>query len=107
MKARLLGEGICESPYKIKEKYVILDIFSVTNLVHYRYDYEWTLNKGANMAGLAKLGGKARSSEGGKQSQKKITKRKESFYERAYRLKKELPWPYDALIDLKNKKKGD
>ena len=58
------------------------------------------------MAGLAKLGGKARSSEGGKQSKNKKNKRKESFYERAYRLKKELPWPYNNLIDFKHKKRG-
>ena len=36
----------------------------------------------------------------------KKNKRKESFYERAYRLKKELPWPYNSLIDFKNKKGG-
>tara|TARA_X000001388_G_scaffold68551_1_gene56458 strand:+ start:193 stop:375 length:183 start_codon:yes stop_codon:yes gene_type:complete len=56
------------------------------------------------MAGLAKIGGKVRSSEGGKKKQPK-SKRKESFYDRAYRLRRELPWPYNTLVDLKNKKK--
>ena len=58
------------------------------------------------MAGLAKLGSKARSSEGGKQANIKRGKKKESFYERAYRLKKELPWPYNTLVNLKRAKEG-
>ena len=59
------------------------------------------------MAGLAKLGSKSRSSEGGKKAkQAKKSKQKETFHERAYRLKKELPWPYNTLIDLKNKREG-
>ena len=56
------------------------------------------------MAGLAKIGGKTRSSQGGK-NKKANLKRKESFYDRAYRLRRELPWPYNTLVDLKNKKK--
>jgi len=58
------------------------------------------------MAGLAKLGDKSRSSNGGKNAKKSNKPdRKESFHERAYRLKKELPWPFNTLIDLKNKNK--
>ena len=53
------------------------------------------------MAGLAKLGDKSRSSQGAKKSNSSRKKRPESYYERAYRLKKELPWPYNTLIDLK------
>ena len=59
------------------------------------------------MAGLAKLGDKARSSQGAKTSNSSKTKRKETYYERAYRLKAELPWPYNTLIDLKTQKKGE
>ena len=59
------------------------------------------------MAGLAKLGDKARSSQGAKNSNKERGKRKETYYERAYRLKKELPWPYNTLIDLTYVKKGE
>ena len=51
------------------------------------------------MAGLAKLGDKIRSSQGAKTSNSSKTKRKETYYERAYRLKAELPWPYNTLID--------
>ena len=59
------------------------------------------------MAGLAKLGNKARSSEGGKKTNETKQKRKETYYERAYRLKKEMPWPYNTLIDLTHVKKGE
>ena len=59
------------------------------------------------MAGLAKLGDKIRSSQGAKTSNNSKTKRKETYYERAYRLKKEMPWPYNTLIDLAHVKKGE
>ena len=59
------------------------------------------------MAGPAKLGDKSRSSQGAKKSNSSRKKRPESYYERAYRLKKELPWPYNTLIDLKRDKKGE
>ena len=56
------------------------------------------------MAGLAKLGDKVRSSNAGKTTKRRRKKKKEeSYFERAYRLKKELPWPYDTLVDLSSR----
>jgi len=66
------------------------------------------------MAGLAKLGDKVRSTRGAKNANhtKRQSKSKETMYERAVRLKKDMPWPFDTLIDLSQMsktltKKGD
>ena len=57
------------------------------------------------MAGLAKLGDKNRSKSGAKHTNSKRKKRKEKFHERVSRLRKELPWPYNTLIELKKERK--
>jgi len=52
------------------------------------------------MAGLAKLGEKSRSKHGAKKSNiNKVKARKEKHHEKITRLKKELPWPYNTLIN--------
>jgi len=53
------------------------------------------------MAGLAKLGDKQRSVAGAKKTnnKKKQQTRAESYHEKVARLKKELPWPYNMLIE--------
>ena len=53
------------------------------------------------MAGLAKLGDKARSSKGAQEANKKKKKRVEPYHEKVARLRKELPWPYNMLVEFK------
>ena len=54
------------------------------------------------MAGLAKLGDKSRSKKGAQNANKTKRKNKsrENVYDRALRLKNEMSWPYNTLIDL-------
>ncbi len=53
------------------------------------------------MAGLAKLGDKARSSKGAQEANKSKKKRVEPYHEKVARLRKELPWPYNMLVEFK------
>tara|TARA_R100000278_G_scaffold9467_1_gene11349 strand:+ start:1990 stop:2229 length:240 start_codon:yes stop_codon:yes gene_type:complete len=57
--------------------------------------------KGENMAGLAKLGDKSRSKKGAQEANKTKGKRAEPYHKKVERLKKELPWPYNMLIEFK------